>query len=344
MSAHDPKPIEIIGGGLAGLSLGVGLLRQGVPVTVIEAGDYPRHRVCGEFITGLADETVETLGIESVFDGALRHADVRWHAGDRPLATMRLPQAAIGISRFVLDARLAALFKACGGTLITRRRVNPTMEGEGWVWASGRRRAVQSPWVGIKAHMRGLTLARDLELHLGAGAYVGLSRVEDGWVNVCGLFRRRCGLAGDSSGALARTLRGSGLVALAERVTRAEFRPNSGSAVAGFVFDGSVEPRGGVALGDTCAVVPPFTGNGMAMAFMGAALALKPLTAWSKGEASWEEVSDRIHFLLRKKFDLRLRGAAWLHPLLLGRRAQGVLSGLARSKLLPLRPLYRLLH
>ena len=54
----NPQPsIEIVGGGLAGLSLGVALRREGVPVTLFEAGDYPRHRVCGEFIAGLAETT-----------------------------------------------------------------------------------------------------------------------------------------------------------------------------------------------------------------------------------------------------------------------------------------------
>jgi 2-polyprenyl-6-methoxyphenol hydroxylase-like FAD-dependent oxidoreductase len=48
--ATSTKPITIVGGGLAGLTLGIGLRRRGVPTTLWEAGHYPRHRVCGEFI------------------------------------------------------------------------------------------------------------------------------------------------------------------------------------------------------------------------------------------------------------------------------------------------------
>ena len=47
--------LTIAGGGLAGLSLGIALRSRGVPVRVIEAASYPRHRVCGEFISAIAD-------------------------------------------------------------------------------------------------------------------------------------------------------------------------------------------------------------------------------------------------------------------------------------------------
>src|ERR1700677_952510 len=61
MSAN--KHITIIGGGLAGLTLGIGLRRRGVPVTVREAGSYPRHRVCGEFISGRGQAALTRLGL-----------------------------------------------------------------------------------------------------------------------------------------------------------------------------------------------------------------------------------------------------------------------------------------
>jgi len=42
------KRVQIVGGGLAGLTLGLRLRQFGVPVDLYEAGSYPRHRVCGE--------------------------------------------------------------------------------------------------------------------------------------------------------------------------------------------------------------------------------------------------------------------------------------------------------
>ena len=57
------KPITIIGGGLAGLTLGIGLRRRGIPATILEMGDYPRHRLCGEFISGGGRQVLERLGL-----------------------------------------------------------------------------------------------------------------------------------------------------------------------------------------------------------------------------------------------------------------------------------------
>ena len=50
------REIEIVGGGLSGLSLGIYLRRRGVPVRILEAGAYPRHKVCGEFVCGVSND------------------------------------------------------------------------------------------------------------------------------------------------------------------------------------------------------------------------------------------------------------------------------------------------
>ena len=62
------RPITIVGGGLAGLVLGIGLRRCDAPVTIWEAGNYPRHRVCGEFISGRGQATLARLGMSELIN------------------------------------------------------------------------------------------------------------------------------------------------------------------------------------------------------------------------------------------------------------------------------------
>jgi len=338
------QPVRIVGGGLAGLSIGIALGRSGVPVEIFEADDYPRHRVCGEFICGLGEATIEKLGIGPAFAGAGSHQSVTWFLRDRAVRRQALPTPARAISRFALDARLAVMFIAEGGKLHTHARLTTPAGRPGWVDTAGRKLSGSSPWLGLKLHARNLLTADDLELHLGDGAYVGLSAVEDGWINVCGLFRRRSGLRLDREQVLPAYLRACGLSQLAERIAAAEIRPDSRKAMAGIAVNRRVPPATGLRLGDACAMIPPFTGNGMAMAFIGSALAVDPLVAWARNDRAWIPTMRVIHEALRREFRLRLGGAALLHPFLLDRTLQRCLGAAARSGCLPLTNLYRLLH
>ena len=89
-----PKPIIIVGGGLAGLTLGVGLRQQGVPVTVWESGRYPRHRVCGEFISGRGQAALDRLGLlPRVMAAGARAAETERHHAAPAAAKRGLPGA-----------------------------------------------------------------------------------------------------------------------------------------------------------------------------------------------------------------------------------------------------------
>jgi flavin-dependent dehydrogenase len=334
--------IEIIGGGLAGLSLGLALRREEIPVTLHEAGTYPRHRVCGEFITGLAASTIERLGLEPMLAGALRHHEVAWFLNEQPARIQKLPSPALGLSRYRLDARLADAFRAAGGDLRPNSRMTDLRPLAGRVFATGRRRA-PSPWLGLKVHVRRLRLERDLELHLGTEAYVGLSAVEDGAVNVCGLFRR-LPLRIRGSELLLAYLRATGLHELAARLAESRIEEESFSAVAALNFDRRVLPANRICLGDTCAMIPPFTGNGMAMAFQSAELALDPLIAFARGELAWAEACRVTHAALRAQFRVRLASASALHPFLLRPRPRRWLAALNRARLIPFTPIYTALH
>jgi hypothetical protein len=337
----EVRPIEIVGGGLAGLSLGLALRYRGVPVTVLEAGSYPRHRVCGEFITGLSPKTIKTLGLEAVLAGAPEHREVAWFHRDRPLPIQRLPSPAIGVSRYTLDARLAAAFLAAGGTLRTGVRAPLDAAAPGRIFAAGRA-VKRSEWIGLKFHVTGFKGVRDLELHLGEQAYVGLSAVEDGEVNVCGLFAKRDVKCRDGD-LLLGYLAASGLSGLAARLRAAALVEDSFCAVAGLGF-GRAKPDGRATIGDAHGMPPPFTGNGMAMAFQGAETAVGPLAGYAKGKFAWTEAVSQLRRELDRRFAVRLASARLLHPFLLNPKLQGPLAGASRTRLLPLKALYALLH
>ena len=136
------RPIEIIGGGLAGLSLGLALRHDGVPVTLSEAGGYPRHRVCGEFITGLSAATIARLGLEPFLHDALLHHEVAWFLDGKLARRQHLPAPARALSRHRLDARLAHAFVESGGHLLTHTRAAVGPAQAGCVFTTGRRGAV----------------------------------------------------------------------------------------------------------------------------------------------------------------------------------------------------------
>jgi 2-polyprenyl-6-methoxyphenol hydroxylase-like FAD-dependent oxidoreductase len=346
-ATDSPRRVEIVGGGLAGLSLGLALRRAGVPVTLHEAGDYPRHRVCGEFIAGLDPATRRALRLDPFLVGARAHQEVAWFRGAAALQAHTLPATALAISRHTLDARIAEAFVAAGGELRSRSRASLD-PAPGRVFAHGRHASPDSPWLGLKLHVHGLPLRADLEVHLGDHAYVGLCHVEEDRVNVCGLFRRRPDLALDRETALFAHLRAAGLGELADRIHSAEIDPDSHCAVAALSFgrapDRSREGGERLVLGDAHALIPPFTGNGMTMAFQSAALALGPLLAWSRGESEWGLTVARVRGLLHARFRLRLATSALLHPALLKPGAQSGLAVAARAKLLPVGPLYHATH
>ena len=339
---NDLRPIEIVGGGLAGLSLGLALRSAGVDVTIQEAGSYPRHRVCGEFITGLPASTRLRLGLSPFLIDAAQNQEVGWFVRGVPARHQRLPSAALGLSRHALDTRLANAFVAAGGKLVTNSRATDSRDVPGRVFATGRRRN-EGRWLGLKIHALGLSLERDLELHLGDYAYIGLTRIEEGRVNICGLFRRR-EIAAKGAHLLKAYLIESGLSSLAKRLERAELDQHSFCAVAAVGFDRHVPPSNEVRLGDTLAMIPPFTGHGMAMAFLSAEVALAPLIAFARGCEEWPETRRVIHDLLRRRFRLRLASASALHSFLLQPSRQRWLGALNRARLLPLRPLYAALH
>lgn len=315
--------VTIAGGGLAGLALGVGLRRRGVEVALHEAGVYPRHRVCGEFVSGVNDGVLQKLGVAQHFHDAARLSSARWFDARGPVASLKV--GAMGISRRTLDDRLQRDFQEAGGVLHKNSRVLP---GTGTVWAAGRVKT-RGKWIGLKFHARGIDFPGDLEMHIGKNGYAGLARIENGAVNVCGLFRTQTAAGGKH--ALENHLRSGGLGHLADRIEAADIDPDSRCGVAGFDFGRQRCPD--FSIGDAARMIPPFTGNGMSMALESAACALDPLLEFAAGKISWHEAmatSDQLQNLL---FRRRMVTAAVMQRVLTS--MPGLICSLARAGCVP---------
>lgn len=339
-----PKPITIVGGGLAGLTLGIGLRRREVPVTVWEAGHYPRHRVCGEFISGRGQETLSRLGLRELLEnaGAVSAATAAFFSTTRSSPPRPLPSHAICLSRYTMDHVLAVEFKKLGGELHEGQRwssagvhasactdrLKPELQPEGLVRATGRRAQATengTRWFGLKVHARNVELTADLEMHVLPRGYVGLCRVNGGAVNVCGLFRRRAG-EDRTPQSWREWLCAEPGSPLHGRLATAEFEENSFCAVAGI----SLRPQRATArteccIGDSITMIPPVTGNGMSMAFESAEMAMTPLLAWSRGEVPWVEVQQAVARRCDAAFGRRLAWAKWLQWMMLAPSLQNVL-------------------
>ncbi len=315
------RPIHIVGGGLAGLSLGIALRRRKIPVTIWEAGHYPRHRVCGEFISGRGLQVLRQLGLYEPLTsaGAIPARNARFFFGDFGSPTRRVAPPALCLSRYKMDAVLADHFEACGGELQRDAIRRDACLGEGTVRATGRRAQPVAHgwrWFGLKVHGSNVALAADLEMYCLPNQYVGVGRIEDGKVNVCGLFRKPAAGYG-SSGEVAELLRGPPGSLLRGRLEHAVFEESSFCAVAGLPLDPQrASGRDECCIGDALTMIPPATGNGMSMAFEAAAMAVGPLEFYSRSELSWQEARETIARACDGLFSRRLRWAAALQRLL----------------------------
>lgn len=314
------KPITIVGGGLAGLTLGIGLRQREVPVTLYEASDYPRHRVCGEFISGRGRMALEQLGLQEKIlqSGALIAKDAAFFVGKKRIRH-QLPQPALSISRYHLDALLADIFEKTGGELKPNQRWTQNF-GDSVVRATGRRPRAQnlnSRWFGLKVHATNVTLEADLEMHIVPNGYVGVCRLPSNEVNVCGLFQSD-GPVRDLSREWRRWLEGPSTSVLNQRLRDAAFDDTSFCSVAGLdLHPHHASEHVECSIGDAVTMIAPATGNGMSMAFESATLAIEPLVRFSNGNVDWNETKKAIAFVCDQKFARRLKWSARLQYLLM---------------------------
>ena len=232
-------------------------------VQIIERSHFPRHKVCGEFLSPGIERVLNELGLWSEFE-ALRPAYIRRmliRAGGAEKAG-KLPEIAYGLSRYAFDAWLWNTAIAAGAKPVDERFANVITTGRGSLARRGGR------LFGFKAHFSGPT-DDAVELHFTGPMYVGVNCVENGLTNVCGLAPeedlRRWGFDID-------------VLIRRDRGLRARLAPLTRSW--DWIFTGPLKfgqqigtPSGAYVAGDSLSFVDPFTGSGLLCALLTGSLA-----------------------------------------------------------------------
>ena len=281
---------------MAGCAAAISLARSGRTVTLIEREPTPRHKVCGEFLSGEALDDLSALGIDVASLGAVPIDHVRLAAARRA-AEAPLPFPAASLTRKTLDTALIAEAIAVGVSVKRGRGVQSLRRTTANLWqatlddgttcqaptaflATGKHdlRGHARPndpkqWVAFKMYYR-LTAAQtaDLkgasELTLYSGGYGGIQPVEGGITNFCCVVQRRYfAKAGLSWKSLITNMQ-QDCPHLAMRLAGADpllAKPITVTHIPYGYLRHTTED-GLYCIGDQAAVIPSFTGDGISIA------------------------------------------------------------------------------
>jgi len=334
--------VAIVGGGLAGLSLAILLAKDGIRVVVFEKGTYPRHKVCGEYISMESYGFLKRLGmrLEQMNLPQIRRFKLTSAFGT--VASCDLDPGGIGISRFTLDDALATLAAHAGVVLISETAVrsivfNPsigqytltTAEGDtmhcrmavgayGRLSGMGQGTVRTGPtFIGVKYHLSAGPPPDLMEMHHFKGGYCGVSLIEGGRACMCYL----------ADAAQLKPYKGD-LDAFEADILGANpyLRPYldvprlmPGARTSGLHF-GVSEPRltDYPLLGDAAGFIPPITGNGMSLAFRSAHALHPVVVAFVRGRANRAQVLKTARRYTNKYLRVRIQKGIQLQNLLLG--------------------------
>ena len=335
----------VVGAGPAGCACAITAARVGAKVLLLEKDRFPRHKVCGEFVSG---ESLTLL--DSLLAG---HARTKHNFAAYPeiggariflegkIASLPLFPPARSIPRFDLDAALLQCARSAGvhaeESVVVRRVEHngvftvysdgPGFSGKAIVNCSGRWSQLtqydatgKEKWIGLKAHFSETQPASSVDLYYFPGGYCGVLPVSHDAVNVCAMVRA------DTARSLEEVF-----VALPPLWDRSrdwtQLFPTITTSPLYFRRLVTCD-QGMILAGDAAGFIDPFAGDGISLALQSGALAAESLTGFLQGKISLAQAQlqyndaylRRLASAFRNATRLRklLAAPAWLRSMLMG--------------------------
>ena len=326
--------VVIIGGGLAGLSSAIHLAKANFKVLLIEKNRYPKHKVCGEYVSNEVLPYLAQLGFNPFDFGAKKISKFELTTHKNNVITADLPLGGFGMSRYEMDFRLSELALTSGVDVLKDTVTSTNFKDDGFLTETktsgtygsrlvlgcfGKRSnldiklnrkfiAKKSPYLGVKIHVSGDFPDDKVALHNFKGGYCGVSKVENNHINLCYITNFKAFKMYKDIDTFQEEVvfKNTALKDLFHK-TKAEFKQPLTISQISFKTKAPVENHI-LMCGDTAGMIHPLCGNGMGMAIRSAQLASHLIIDYLQGKIeSRESLETSYTKLWYKTFRFRLK-------------------------------------
>lgn len=326
--------VIVVGGGLAGLASATHLSKKGLSVLLIEKHEYPKHKVCGEYISNEVLPYLNALDFNPFDYGAKNIVDFTLSTPGSRSITTKLTTGGFSISRYCIDWELSKKAKQYGAEILhvnvtdiqfknnqfeVFTNQNKQYTSELVIGSFGKRSNLDvqmsrdfiqkpSPFLGVKAHYKGDFPEDAVGLHNFEGGYCGVSKVENDHINVCYIadfksFKEYKNIDDFQQKVLSQN---KYLKKVFDTYELAFEKPLSISQVS-FSEKQPVENHI-LMCGDSSGMIHPLAGNGMSMAIRAAQMASQKILKFKSGKIkSRADLEIQYTEVWNKEFSSRLK-------------------------------------
>ena len=331
--------VLIIGGGLAGLCNAIHLSKFGTKVLLIEKNEYPKHKVCGEYISNEVLPYLQYLEIDPFRFGAVKIDTFQLSTTTNKLISAKLPLGGFGISRYQLDFILSEKAKKNNVLIIQDTVTDVDFKEDVFsvetknkqkftskicIGSYGKRSTLdvklkrgfikkRSPYLGVKFHVKGSFSENLVALHNFKGGYCGVSKVENNTINVCYItnflsFQKYKNINDFEKNVI---LKNHFLKEIFENSTSV-FEPPLSISQISFETKKPIENHM-MMCGDAAGMIHPLCGNGMSMAIQSAQIASKLILNYLKGNTMNRDTLEKRYIMQWKaQFKWRLKAGHFI--------------------------------
>ena len=296
---------------------------------LLEKDRFPRHKVCGEFVSPESLHLLEWLLGDQRFPDRPEISRARIFSLRKTISLPIFPPAK-SIARYELDAELLAAARRAGaqakeeaavlevnsGTVCKIRCKTETFTARAVVNASGRwsqltqhaAKKNQSKWIGLKGHFCEAQAPNSVDLYFFNGGYCGVQPVSESSVNACAMVRADAARSLEDVFSMHPELRKR------SRNWSPLFPAISTSQL--YFRQPQTDSNSMLLAGDAAAFIDPFAGDGISLALHSGTLAAESLVPFLQGRGSWEDAKQHYGNAYRKQFAPAFRNAARVRKVL----------------------------